>query len=297
MIRLMNHINADRGNPFFALAFSDAAGLERYMGSGGPDLLLVAQELKETVLPLPLGVKCAVISDHRGDGRRADEGMTVYRYSKAGDIVLALMRMLDIDETGSSRRLFRSYAVISPIGRCGKTNLSVGLCMRDDVRGGLYIGMEEYCAFQDEDDVMSNVIYLAKERSDRFMDYVKDRVVRLEDYCVLGYLRNYMDAMELSADDMVWILDRFSEWGRFTTVVWDIGQAVLKDLSVLGTFDEIIVPTLADELSCDKVSAFERLLLDAELGKVVRRMKKVCVPAVSPESAVMMSFLERELDG
>ena len=40
----------------------------------------------------------------------------------------------------------------------------------------------------------------------------------------------------------------------------DIGQAVLKDLSVLSALDVIVVPELPDEQSQEKIRTFERLL-------------------------------------
>lgn len=302
MISLMNHINSDRENPIFALAFSGADELRAYVSANGADLLVTTEELADRLKGIE--VQKMYLTGYRDMADRGDRGDSgdsgvgyVFRYSRAGDIVAAMLRMLDVNERGAKGRLFRLYAVISPVGRCGKTNLALGLCMNDEVRGGLYVGMEEFSAFQDETDVMSNVMYLAKERSEGFIDYVESHVVALEGYSVLGYLRNYMDALELDAEDMAWMTGRLCEWGRFTTIVWDMGQAVLKDLNVLGTFDEVIVPVLGDELSHDKVSAFVRMLEDAELGKVARRLKKVCVPNAAPDSAAMLAFLDKEFDG
>lgn len=319
MINLMNHINSDRENPLFALAFSDADELLEYLRIQQVDVLVVSEEAAAGLLPQMRAQRCVYLTDYRtvvrGDAQyevaedaapfggykersaSADDSphmCRVFKYSKVRDIVAAIMKFMNIDVAGNVRRVFRSYAVISPIGRCGKTNLAVSLCMNDEVRGGLYIGMEEYGAFQDADDVISNVIFLAKERSDRFIDYVEKCVVKVDGYSVLGYLRSYTDAMELGAEDAAWMLQRLSEWGRYSTVVCDIGQAVLKDFAVLGAFDELVVPMLGDEQSQDKVRAFEKMLERAELGKVARRMKKVYVPNAAPDSALMLRLMESE---
>lgn len=219
----------------------------------------------------------------------------LFKYSRVGDIVQALMKYMDLEMPERSRQLFRSYGVISPIGRCGKTNLAINLCMNDEVRGGLYIGMEDFSSFEDGEDVVSNVIYLVKTRSAGFIEYIETHTVKLENYSVLGYMRSYLDALELTRGDAEWMMEQLKLWGRYTTVVFDIGQAVLKDLSVLSALDIVVVPELPDEQSQDKIRTFEKILEAEELGKIVRRMKKVRVPNAVPGSAEMLRFIESQV--
>ena len=211
----------------------------------------------------------------RVDGSEEISHNRIFKYSRVRNISSEILRYMNIDDTDRRRKLFRSYAVISPIGRCGKTNLAVSLCMNDEVRGGLYVGMEEYSAFHDHEDVLANVIYLVKQRSPD--------------------LTGYIDALELDTEDMVWLIDEFRRWGRYTTVVFDMGQAVLKDLAILGAFDEIMVPELKDELSQDKLGMFERVLERRELGKIARRLHRLNVPLAVPGSAEMLRFIESEI--
>ena len=296
MINLMNHINSDRDNPLFALAFSTFDELEAYMGAKELDLLVVAEELAEQVVGKLNIDKYIMLTRTRIYADQKMENDKVFRYSKVKDIISVILRHVNADDPGRRRQLFRSYGVISPIGRCGKTNLAISICMSDEVRGGLYIGMDEYSSFQDKEDVISNVIYLSKQHSSDLIPYMEQKAVDLGGYSVLGYLRSYMDAMELEEQDMRWMIEQIREWGRYTTVVYDIGQAVLKDINILGTFDELIVPVLTDELSQDKLGTFEEMMKRAELGKVVCRMKKVVVPDVPPGSADMMRFLEKDIE-
>lgn len=296
MINLMNHINSDRDNPLFALAFSTIEELEIYMGSKELDLLVVAEEMAEQAAEKLNIDKYIMLTRTRVYDDQKMENEKVFRYSKARDIISVILRHVNADDPGRRRQLFRSYGIISPIGRCGKTNLAISICMSDEVRGGLYIGMDEYSPFQDKEDVISNVIYLAKQHSPDLIPYMEQKTVNLGSYSVLGYLRSYMDALELKEQDMRWMIDQIQEWGRYTTVVYDIGQAVLKDMNILGTFDELVVPVLSDELSQDKVETFEMMMKRAELGKVVCRMKKVIVPDAPPGSADMMRFLENDME-
>ena len=64
MISLMNHINSDRDNPMFALAFSTLEELCEYMSERHLDILVVDekvarwQAVKQRLLPKPQVVDC-----------------------------------------------------------------------------------------------------------------------------------------------------------------------------------------------------------------------------------------------
>ena len=257
MISLMNHINSDRDNPLFALAFSSEGELYGYLETKTLDVLLMDENIPLDESKVPVACRMIFMTRDRVDGSEEISHNRIFKYSRVRNISSEILRYMNIDDTDRRRKLFRSYAVISPIGRCGKTNLAVSLCMNDEVRGGLYVGMEEYSAFHDHEDVLANVIYLVKQRSPDLTGYMEQNIVELEEYSVLGYLGSYIDALELDSEDMVWLIDEFRRWGRYTTVVFDMGQAVLKDLAILGAFDEIMVPELKDELSQDKLGMFE----------------------------------------
>ena len=293
MVSLMNHINSDRDNPILAFAFSDEMQLTNYLAAKKLDMLLIAEELLEGLSSVVAQMNYMVLVKTRSPAGQAYPSL--FKYSRVKDMVEAMLRRMNAYDTDLSSKLFCSYGVISPIGRCGKTNLATALCISDEVRGGLYIGLEEYSGYQDPENVISDMIYLAKERSPEFVAYIDSKVVSLEAYSVLGYLQSYRDALALELSDMLWIKEQFKNWGRFTTIAWDIGQAVLKDVTILESFDQIIVPVLEDEVSAMKLQAFDSLLEKEELIKVARRTKKVKVPNALPESAAMQGFIAKEL--
>ena len=268
MINLMNHINSDRDNPFLSLAFSGSDELMAYLSNSSLDVLLVDEKIYVHIWQEIREQRVLILTRERTEENIDRCGETpgiLFKYSKVSDIVQMLMRYMNVDIPERSRQLFRSYGVISPIGRCGKTNLAINICMDDEVRGGLYIGLEDFSSFNDSEDVISNVIYLIKERSSGFIEYVGNHVVKLDDYSVLGYMQSYLEALELTGKDVEWMVEQLKEWGMYTTVVLDIGQAVLKDLSVLSALDVIVVPELSDEQSQEKIKTFERVLRSAGL--------------------------------
>lgn len=326
MRNLMNYINSDRNNPMFALGFSDRRKLETYMENHTLELLILDEDMLEGVDLSQTRILClsrsvddverrktfaeeTLSTDKKGYGgsiganeKKISEGQEdkgrveyIYKFSKARNIVAASVRLLGREFINRRNTVFKGIGIISPLGRCGKTNLAISLCMADEVRGGLYIGMEEYSSFQDQEDVMSSAFYLAKQRSENFIPYVEEHVVKLESYSVLGYMKSYLDALELSADDMAWMMAKLKEWGRYSTIVWDLGQAVIKDLSILQVFDDVVMPVLEDELSASKIKAFEEMLEREEMGKLAKRIQRVLVPEVASGDADMMKLTEEIL--
>ena len=159
MISLMSHINSDRDNPLFALAFSGGRELIQYLDAGNLDVILIGENVYREIGMVLRGRRCMIFTPDR-ERRIAETGVgIIFKYSRVKDIVSDILAFMNVVDVGRSRDLFRSYAVMSPVGRCGKTSLAVSLCMNDEVRGGLYIGMEEYGGFQDKEDVISQVIH------------------------------------------------------------------------------------------------------------------------------------------
>jgi hypothetical protein len=327
MRNLMNYINSDRNNPMFALAFSDTGKLEAYMENHTLDLLILDEDKLEEMNLTHTRILCLSRGMEGNERKISSVGrkmsgektghrqnmMTkgdmlceeqedkshieyVYKFSKARDIVVAAVRLSGREFITRKNSVFKGIGIISPLGRCGKTNLAISLCMADEVRGGLYIGMEEYSSFQDQEDVMSNVFYLAKQRSDNFITYVEEHVVKLESYSVLGYMKSYIDALELTARDMAWMIEKLKAWGRYSTIVWDLGQAVIKDLAILEMFDDVVMPVLNDELSVSKIKVFEEMLEREEMGKLAKRIKHVLVPESASGDATMMKLTEEILN-
>ena len=217
----------------------------------------------------------------------------ICKYEDADKIVQDILRFFRAGCKSLSSELFCSYAVISPLGRCGKTRLSKCICYLDEVRGGLYIGFEAYglpavIGEAQERYTMSELAYLIKTRSDQILDYVERSVIADGKMGVIDSPRSYLDIRNLDAADMCWFLDRLYAWGRYTTIVCDIDGGVLGDSSVLEAFDHVIVPVFDEAYAKEKVKVFRNCLKRQELGKIVSRMKCVEVPNAEYDSAEMI---------
>lgn len=295
--RLMQYINRDIKNPILALGFLTMETLEAYLKEHELDLLLAAGDME-----VCSGENCREVLYFRTERPEAGlETGSIYKFSRADVILDKIVSRLKIEPRHAGTELYCTYGVISPVGRSGKTRLAMALCAFDEVRGGLYLGMEEYGEIPDTDqrerDVMSNLFYLVKNRSEELIPYLEREMRQLDGFYMLPSPASYQDLRSITKADMIWMMDELVKWGRFTTIVCDIGGAALGDLSVLEVFDYLLMPVLEDEYSMKKTDAFIRLLERRELGKLAGRIRKVRLPDAGYQEPAMLGYLERKLEG
>lgn len=294
---LMQYINQDVKNPILALGFSTKEKLKGYLKEHHLDLLVTIEDRGHSLYE-----HCGEILYMRTEKVASDDSKnSVYKYSRANEMLKQILLLLRIEASSMKKDLYQTYGVISPVGRSGKTRLAMALCACDEVRGGLYLGMEEYGSILGADiverNVMSNLFYLAKNRSPELISYLESELKQIDDIHVLPSPASYLDLRYITKSDVRFLLDELVKWGRFTTIVCDIGGSALEDISILETFDHLLMPTLGDENSMRKVERFMGLLERKELGKLASRIRQLKLPNVEYREPAMLGYLERELEG
>lgn len=290
-IQLMNYINADTKNPIFAMAFSVKERLLKYLKENHLDMLVVVEAgMQDTEIAELKNHICVITLVEQAS--QTENYHSIYKYSSAEVILKKLMQVYWTEDTEGKSSLFETYAVISPVGRSGKTRLAECLCLLDEVRGGLYIGLEAFgCKATEEENrtyTMSNLAYLIKTRSEQILEFVEQSIYTKENMGLIASPESYLDIRELDAADVKWFIGKLVQWGRYTTIVFDIGESVLGDIAILGEFDTVIVPVLEDAASKKKIKAFQEFLKMKELVKVAGCLKMVCVPDAAYDSAEMI---------
>ncbi len=295
---LMNYINADKRNPIFAIAFSSKQNLLDYLSENELEMLLISEdsladeELADNLTDLNI---IRLTDEDRG---QAGYGY-IYKYSKAELIQSRIVKAYKALETDLKNEFYQTFAIISPIGRSGKTGLSKAICSLDEVRGGIYIGMEAYGGYDEEGSNvhnMSDIAYLIKIRSEELIRYLEEYVVSEDKFGKILSPKTYLDIRELDRKDMRWFIEWLIKWGRYTSIVFDIDGAALGDISILSLFDHVIVPVSDDAVSQNKLKNFIQLLNDNELGKVAERLKTVQVPDALYNSTEMLICAGRLLE-
>ncbi len=301
MFGLMNYINSNTDSPLYAIAFSDAAKLEKYLEEKSIELLISPTDFDISSLhdEQLAGVKRIYLTDEKSPVAAPDSDVRyIFKYVRAGLIEEQAMDMLKTVPDKVRHSICHTYAVISPIGRCGKTRLSKGICFLDEVRGGLYIGMEAFGSMEydaQHTDVLSDVFYMVKNRCTEFIEYVQGHIVQEGSIAYIPSVSSIHDMCQINSDDLFWMIEKLVEWGRYTTIVCDIDASVLQDLSCLEAFDDIYMPVLKDEISVHKKKIFYELLRAYELDKLAERIKEVELPDVDYAHSLMIRTIERSL--
>lgn len=307
---LMNYINSDMNNPLYAMAFSSAAMLQDYLHKSKLDLIIISYDIAEELQENILGTTKLIYltKDSLGKEYNTPDCSYVFKYIRAAYICDTAVSMLDKGKPRIKNNIYRSYAVISPIGRCGKTRLAKAVCSLDEVRGGLYVGMEAYSSTSNNGylscddssisaDASSDILYMIKNRDEQLIDFVEKNIVSENGIGVIPSPLIYQDIKNLNKDDMSWYIEQLVEWGRYTSIVFDIASSVLYDISCLEAFDYILMPVLSDEISRVKINSFYNMLKVYELHKMAGRIVEITVPDVDIDNPIMIREIEKCIGG
>lgn len=256
---LMEYLNSRTKNLFKATAFSGEVALREYLCTKDLDLLIIDEGFKDA----DFGVPVMYVSENR---RLCNDDINIYKYQSVQNIADKLKLYLgkgDVEQGGCG-----IYGVYSPLGRCGKTTLAKAICRHSG--NSLYINMEEYPGDVDMSG-NSNVFlyYLANNNPEAIKLIENIQADEAGIKCLLG-VNSYMDIRQISYDNMRWLVDMIKVNMDFAKAVFDIGQAVLMEMSILSVFDKVIVPVLEDDISAKKLQLFEKnaSAIDGLIGKI-----------------------------
>jgi hypothetical protein len=274
---LMDGINRLGDGELSASAFSDMEVLKEYAKHEDLDLVLSSADID--------GVRCIYLTDNPEVRQKSvSECGELYKYQSVTAMVREIRELFKPVEV-SVRKRCRFIAVYSPLGRCGKTRLAKALAAMDEVRGGLYIGMENFSEEYNDSD--TDILYLLKQRSPDLGTALGKSVKQLSDFSVLYASGAYIDTHDVLGTDIEKLNQELDGLGRFSTVCYDIGSAAFTDLSIFSHFDLIYMPVLEDEVSKKKLRRFRQLAISMGMQETFSRCVEIVVPDGDYVSAEM----------
>lgn len=299
-VGLMDYVNSDTSLGINAVMFSSMNAAKEYLEIEDIDLILTDDTTECSMLQRKLeycGVKVAELSDNPvAELSRAgsEDEAYIYKYQPVS-VICKLIKETLLLENSDSRRVAECIAVYSPLGRCGKTRLAKTLAGYDEVRGGLYIGMEDFN--QHMEGMRSNILYLIKSRSTDLGEAIDAELISESGVRNIYLSGTYVDTQDVTKDDMKMLLDALLKTGRFTSIVCDIGGAAFNDLSVLDSFDRIYMPVLKDQQSIKKLEIYMKYMKETGKQNVLRKTKTVYVPDVDIGSDELIKTVWRLMNG
>lgn len=227
------------------------------------DMVLVTEDWAEILQDVLWGKQVAVLSENRYSVKESSY-QQIFKYQCADQIVAALF-----EQTGVYRRTReekqKMLAVCSPVGRCGKTTLAMGLAREyGKTKQALYLNLEMYPgmypALRDMAgaDLGDFLYYIRQDGVDPGLRL--SAMVRKDDgISYLAPIGRCTDLQDVSPEEWMHL---FKELGKsnYDFIILDIGEGVQGFWEIFGMCDRIYMPVLQDEVSNEKIRCFEEEL-------------------------------------
>lgn len=283
---LMNYINGEKEQPCLAMAFTSEENLQQYLKENTVELLLLGDHL---TIELKEGTAVLWLTD----GQEVVHENGVYKYQSAESLMQSIMeKVLENVETFSvvKKENFAIYGIYSPIGRCGKTNLAMGIC-RYHTGKCLYIGLEEYGSFLDEKGKNQEMLYYLKNREAGFSLRLNQFIVQQKGCYTIPSPCCYLDLKQITVEDMNWFIEQVLSEGTYQTMVFDIGTGSLSDFRLFELFHKIFVPILEEQTAQVKKEQFLKFIEKSQNIQWKEKLTFLNVPNVSYESLKMEQYI------
>lgn len=283
-VSVMDYINTEKDLNLKAVAFTGMKAVDDYLKKKELDLIVtddVSGCIEMDGIKIFCDVRCVELLEDRGcdtDG--------IFKYQNINMLCKETIRRL-VPAKSNPSKVFGCQCVFSPLGRCGKTRFAKALAAEDEVRGGLYIGMEEYSGLS-ADTGASEILYQLKQRMPNMEDIIENQLLSFGNIKMLQAAGAYFDMREIGKEDIQWLNETLFGTGRFSTIVYDIGGSSLMDYGILSCFDEIYMPVLPDEVSQNKIRRFESMIRDMGYRSILTKITRVNVPDADSFDSEMM---------
>ena len=292
---LMDYVNGRKKLGLRLHSFTGVEAVKNYLNSENLDLIITDNMQSFSISDGEyeyMGIKTVLLSEagleFDGEDSGEERGHVIYKYQKAERICRQIKNMLRIEKK-DVRRVASTMVVYSPIGRCGKTTFAKALAQSDEVRGGLYVAMENFGT--SVSGLENDVLYLIKTRSARLEEALVQQIRYEDGIYSLQLSGTFLDSHDVNVSDMDQLRTSLLQLGRYSTIVFDIGSAAIEDYKILEGFDRLYVPVLRDEVSMSKFEVFMKLLKDLDMRSLITRIITVDVPDAPYNSAEMTKKL------
>ena len=279
---IMDYSNENKESGIKMTMFSSMKALAQYLSVQDLDLILTDDISRCEKVDGKLfycdvkAVKLVEFKDESEGWQMADsEEEGIFKYQQAAIICKQIKNHL-VFKSENVTKVTEVIGVFSPIGRCGKTLLAKTLAGYDEVRGGLYVSLEDYSV--DRTEINTDILYLLKTNSSDIKEAINHSIFEENGIHILGISGTYLDIHDVSSSDINTLVRLLLETGRFTSIVFDIGSSVLGDLSVFECFDRLYMPVLGDEKSKQKIEVFNKLMKDVGKRSILSKFTPVDVP-------------------
>lgn len=244
-------------------AFTDEKTIQAYLKKNSLDLIVGTDEDGLKIFREDDQIsKLWLTDDAKKTVMDKPEWNVLYRFQSV-DVIGKKIKQIIKEKQCNQDKSKWLVAIYSPIGRCGKTTFALDFVKTDTYGRWLYVGMEDYSSFGDND-------VAKKEQADDFFYYWKTHnEERVKSYLksvdnVIASGNSFFDARQVNNEDIVW-LRKVIQSSNYRGILFDVGSGVLQDFHMLKIFDVVLVPYVEEESALKKRSNFEAMFRYQEM--------------------------------
>lgn len=289
--RLSDYVNRKEKGIFKAQAFTSKERLEEFARSHDIDVLLAGESVKKDGISELRSAQKIYLTEER-EPKGVSEDVSVYKYQSGDDIIREVMAVycelpgIKAVFPGLTEQKKRIIGVYSPVGRCGKTLLSLAmgqvLAREEKV---LFISLDTFTGFSQLLDEqwkrdMSDLIYYYKQG--RFHGLRLNSIVYyLGDMAWLPPFRYPDDYGQITAKEMADLLVLILRESSYETIVLDIGNYDRQVFPILDICSVIYMPVKEDQISQAKLKEFEKYASEFGTRGMKDKVHKIHVPLMT----------------
>ena len=289
--RLSDYVNRKEKGIFKAQAFTSKERLEEFARGNDVDVLLTGMPMDtEAISALQAAQKIYLTEERNADGGQEDR--EIYKYQSGDDIIREVMAAYC--ELPGVKGVFpglaakdkRIIGVYSPVGRCGKTSLSlsIGQVLAKEEKV-LFITLDTFSGFSQLLDEqwkrdMSDLLYYYKQG--RFHALRLNSIIYyLGDMAWLPPLRYPDDYSQVTTEEMAGFLVQILNESSYETIVLDIGNYDRQVLPILDVCQVVYMPVKEDMISQAKLKEFEKYVDRFGNKGLKEKFHKIHVPLMT----------------
>lgn len=287
MTNLMEYINSLSGVPVRVSSYSSYRHFLEDVGvtAKRADLLVIGEHIE-----CDTDMDCMYITEN-AEKRSAEN--YIYKYDRISVTAKKLIARFSGNCVAEEQLM---YGVYSPLGRCGKTNVAMGIC--NMFEGSLYVGMEEYPTLDVGDAyIRDRFMYYLLEENEELVQVVK-RLPQIDVFFAMSGINRMADRDMITSDCLRWLKSITGKELAVSRVVFDLGTCMPgRDedrIRMLDVFDRIFVPTLKDELSRRKLDIFTERL-HSEYPEILQKIRLISNHPPDYRNENMRKILEEKV--
>lgn len=257
MVAFMEYVNSKYDNRYKVSVFSSEEAVIEYIEKYDLDILLI----NETYQNHKKNIKTLLLSDER------DKDNVLYKYQNV-EIIINYINDCLKQKKKTNFNISGIIGVYSPIGRTGKTTLSLALCYTN--KNAIYLNLEDYPSEIEDLNNINNInmkisndklLYYIATENKLVVDLVEEMPVLKDDNTIkiISGPNEYGDSRMIGGKNLRWFFDTINNQGAYNLIVADIGCGALDKIEVLASFDKIFVPYIRDKSMEQKIHRFEEL--------------------------------------